>query len=145
MSVLVKGMKMPYGCANCSFCSSPIYDARGYATYICNVDVEEVRGKNITDEVIAMYEGATESFPDWCPLAEVPEQKQEKWYPLGNWMPEKEVLAFNNKQGSYGYHEYLIGYIREDVESSTGFSCDNESEILMNVTHWMPLPDPPKQ
>lgn len=67
-----------------------------------------------------------------------------KWYPLGNWMPEKEVLAFNNNQGSYGYHEYLIGYIREDAESDTGFSCENDSEILMNVTHWMPLPEPPK-
>ena len=80
-----------------------------------------------------------------APTIEIPEQKQEKWYPLGNWMPEKEVLAFNNKQGSYGYHEYLIGYIREDAESSTGFSCDNESEILMNVTHWMPLPEPPRE
>ena len=70
---------MPYGCANCSFCDSPIYDAHGYATYTCNVDVEEVRGKNITNEVIAMYEGATESFPYWCPLSEALEQKHGEW------------------------------------------------------------------
>lgn len=71
MSVLVKGMYMPYGCANCPFCSSPIYDSKGYAVYSCLVDVEGIRGRDNTQEVIAMYDGAGESFPDWCPLVEV--------------------------------------------------------------------------
>ena len=73
MGVYIKGMVMPYGCANCHFVSEPIYDAKGRATYVCNVPVEEVRGKGNTDEVIALYEGALEAFPDWCPLVEVPE------------------------------------------------------------------------
>lgn len=74
MSVLIKGMEMPYGCANCSFCSSPIYDCKGMATYCCNIDVEELRGKDVTEEVLNMWEcGASESFPAWCPLIEVPD------------------------------------------------------------------------
>ena len=73
MSVLIKGMEMPYGCANCSFCSSPIYDCKGRATYCCNIDIEELRGKDVTEEVLNMWEGgASESFPAWCPLVEVP-------------------------------------------------------------------------
>lgn len=33
MGVYIKGMVMPYGCANCHFVSEPIYDAKGRATY----------------------------------------------------------------------------------------------------------------
>ena len=73
MGVYIKGMKMPYGCANCHFVSKPIYDSKGRAIYVCNVPVEEVCGKGNTDEVIALYEGASEAFPNWCPLVEVPE------------------------------------------------------------------------
>ena len=63
---------MPYGCANCPFVSGPVYDSNGKATYFCKVDVEGVRGNVVTTEVIALYEGATEAFPRFCPLVEVP-------------------------------------------------------------------------
>ena len=72
MGIYVKGMDMPYGCANCHFVSEPIYDAKGRARYVCNVPVEGVCGKGNTDEVIALYERASEAFPDWCPLVDVP-------------------------------------------------------------------------
>lgn len=73
MGVYIKGLKMPYGCANCHFVSEPTYDAKGRARYVCNAPVEAVYGKGNTDEVIALYNGASEAFPDWCPLVEVPE------------------------------------------------------------------------
>ncbi|MBR2759629.1 MAG: hypothetical protein IKD66_00525 [Solobacterium sp.] len=73
MSVMIKGMDMPYGCANCPFCSLPVYDAKGHADYFCNVDVEGIIGSAVTSEVIRMYEGDThKTFPDWCPLVEIP-------------------------------------------------------------------------
>ena len=73
MSVLIKGMAMPYGCANCSYMGGAVYDSKGMAHYSCNVDVEGIRGTDVTNEVVAMYEGAEESFPDFCPLIEVKE------------------------------------------------------------------------
>ena len=71
MYVLINGMNMPHGCANCDFVGSPVYDSKGRAIYSCNVPVENLRGKDVTDHVIAMYEGARMSFPKWCPLVDL--------------------------------------------------------------------------
>lgn len=71
--------------------------------------------------------------------------KSPRWIPVAEQLPDGEVLAFNALKGSHGYHEYLLGYVGADSESDTGFRCENEGEILMNVTHWMPLPEPPKE
>ena len=71
MSVLIKGMAMPYGCANCSYMGGAVYDSKGKAHYFCNVDVEGIRGTDVTNEAVAMYEVAEESFPNFCPLVEV--------------------------------------------------------------------------
>lgn len=73
MSVLIKGMQMPYGCANCNFVGSPIYDSKGRAIYNCNVPVDGISGKDVTEQVIDMYKGGGgDYFPDWCPLVEIP-------------------------------------------------------------------------
>ena len=132
MSVLVKDWHIPKDCRICPFMR---FDSSDGET-ICCMTINTLA----TDYKPIPFEGRAED----CPLVEAPEQKQEKWYPLVNWMPTKEVIAFNDMHGSYGYHEYLIGYIRDDPESDTGFSCESDSETLMNVTHWMPLPEPPK-
>lgn len=72
MSVLIKGMEIPYGCANCNFVGSPIYDSKGRAIYSCNVPVDGISGKNVTEQVIDMYEGGGgDYFPDWCPLVDL--------------------------------------------------------------------------
>ena len=68
-----------------------------------------------------------------------------KWIPVKESLPEGEVIAVNALKGSYGYREYIIGYVDEDYESDSGYSCESEGEILVNVTHWMPLPEPPKE
>lgn len=71
--------------------------------------------------------------------------KRPRWIPVTERLPDGEVLALNNLKGSYGYHEYLIGYVGKDNDSDSGFLCESESVILTNVTHWMPLPEPPKE
>lgn len=106
MGVYIKGMVMPYGCANCDFVSEPIYDAKGRAMYVCNVPVEEVCGKRNTDEVIALYEGASEAFPDWCPLVEVPEPHgdlidRDKVIPKLNFINEAEHQIYG--RASWGF------------------------------------------
>lgn len=62
-----------------------------------------------------------------------------KWIPVEEWLPEKEeyVLCHSNKHGGYmfvGYRGYLSG---EWVEGN--------SLHLKDVTHWMPLPEPPRE
>lgn len=76
MSIFIKGMDMPYGCANCSFLNGPVYDCRGRAEYFCNIPIDGICGKSVTDQVIDMYEGGGNGelyFAEWCPLSEVPE------------------------------------------------------------------------
>jgi len=70
---------------------------------------------------------------------------KHRWIPVTERLPEKEVLAVNALRGSYGYHEYLVGYIGKNEESDSGYCCESEGEILMNVTHWQSLPTPPKE
>lgn len=80
------------------------------------------------------------------PLQIVPyKDSKPRWTPVTERLPDGEVLAFNAIKGSYSYHEYLVGYVCENCESDSGYSCESEGEILMNVTHWMPLPEPPKE
>ena len=59
-------------------------------------------------------------------------------------LPEGECLAVSNCRG-FSYGEYLIGYIGEDESSDTGYMCESDNEILSNATHWMPLPELPKE
>lgn len=70
MSVLIKNMVMPDGCAYCSFCHSPVYDSKGEATYFC--EVPGGLACDVTKEVVRMLgrdvgEGLS---PEWCPLEE---------------------------------------------------------------------------
>lgn len=51
--------------------------------------------------------------------------------------PDKECIAV----GFQG--EMLIGWIIPDAYSDTGYSAESDGAILSNVTHWMPLPEPP--
>jgi len=68
-----------------------------------------------------------------------------RWISVEERVPDGEVLAVNALRGSYGYREYLIGYIGKHEESDSGYSCESEGEILLNVTHWMQLPEPPRE
>ncbi len=59
-----------------------------------------------------------------------------KWISIKDQQPEGEVLAI-------GYqHEMIIGYVSEDGSS---WICENDNEVLGDVSHWMPLPEPPTE
>lgn len=67
------------------------------------------------------------------------ENAKSQWIPVTDLLPDEECLAI-------GFHnEMLIGWIAEDIGSCTGYLAESEGEILRNVTHWMPLPEPPKE
>lgn len=62
-----------------------------------------------------------------------------KWIPVTERLPDRECIAI-------GYqNEMLIGYISKNRYSKTGFSAEGAEEYLGEVTHWMPLPEPPKE
>lgn len=58
-------------------------------------------------------------------------------------MSHGEVLAISMEHGP-SYKEYLIGWVRRDAESKTGYACESKNEILYDVTHWMHKPKPPE-
>lgn len=65
------------------------------------------------------------------------EAAQPKWISVDERLPESESIAV----GKYG--DMLIGtvYFKGGME----YWCENEHEILYNVTHWMSLPEKPKE
>ena len=73
------------------------------------------------------------------------ESTQQKWISVEERMPEREVLAANFAPKTYGYKEYIIGYVsREKCTEPGKCYAENDYEILYDVTHWMPLPDAPE-
>ena len=95
------------------------------------------------EELDTLLDGVTADNDALCETIE--RMKKPHWIPVTERLPDCEALALNALKGSHGYHEYLLGYVGADSESDTGFRCESEGEILMNVTHWMPLPEPPKE
>lgn len=71
--------------------------------------------------------------------AELAEVEKPKWISVSERLPECECLATGFQS------EMIIGYIRDNEESETGYIAENECEILYDVTHWMPLPEPPEE
>ena len=69
---------------------------------------------------------------------------QPKWISVEERLPEDEVVAANFAPSTYGYKEYILGYVRPPMGTEPG-GCYaiNDYEILHNVTHWMPLPPTP--
>ena len=69
-----------------------------------------------------------------------------RWISVEERLPEGEVLAANFSKGTYGYGEYIIGYVAPYSGSETnGYGAENSFELLDGVTHWMQLPEPPKE
>ncbi len=63
---------------------------------------------------------------------------KNKWISVKDRLPDGECLAVGFQ------NEMIIGYVDKDEASGAGYSAENDSEILHDVTHWMPLPKPPK-
>ena len=59
-----------------------------------------------------------------------------EWIRVTDEFPHEKCLAI-------GYqNEIIIGYV---AKKENKFICENDNEILENVTHWMPLPEPPTE
>ncbi len=73
---------------------------------------------------------------DALALIEHLEAQQPKWISVEERLPERECLAIGWQD------EMLIGNV---YRSGAGYACESDGEYLMDVTHWMPLPEPPKE
>ena len=67
----------------------------------------------------------------------------QEWISVKDRLPDTECLAVSMLTGP-AYKEMLVGYVAEASNWDTGYECESDGEILPNVTHWMPLPQPPK-
>jgi Lar family restriction alleviation protein len=70
-------------------------------------------------------------------------RRADGWVSVENGVPEKECIATCAIPENREYGELIIGYVGKRDDSQTGYIAETESEILHNVTHWMPLPQPP--
>lgn len=104
----------------------------------------ELAEQRVYDDIIELIEGFNEEESDR--INELMEANKEGRCIIlseikdGDSLPGTEVIATNNIKYSYGYGSYLIGYIVKDETSETGYSCENDFSILLNVTHWGKLP-----
>ena len=64
-----------------------------------------------------------------------PTKVDEGWVSVEDRLPETECLATDG-------HEVLIGHITR--RNSENYSAVSDDETLYNITHWMPLPEPPQ-
>jgi len=65
-------------------------------------------------------------------------EARAEWIPVSERKPEGECLCI-------GYQsEILIGYLSKTIGVDE-FTCENENTLLEHVTHWQPLPEPPKE
>jgi len=66
-------------------------------------------------------------------------REQPRWISVEDRLPEKDkdVLCYSNKNGGYMFFGYRGWMIEEWMEGG--------SLHIGNVTHWMPLPEAPKE
>lgn len=80
-----------------------------------------------------------------CLLFEPKDCNNGKWISVTDQMPYGAVLCVNVN------HEYLIGYVLYDDQwgyyeaESNGVCPGAYGSYLADVTHWMPLPEPPQE
>lgn len=100
------------------------------------------------DERIKQYEQDTNGLWFLSGLDKQPVRLNcsARWISVEERLPEGEVLAANFAKGTYGYKEYIIGYVFPPrVTEPGGYYAENDYETLHDVTHWMPLPEPPEE
>lgn len=132
MSIIVKGINMTKSCYLCPFCD--------YVSGRCDA----VKGTPYTPE------NRYDQRADWCPLVEAPE-----WISVEERFPEIDtnvlVYAIGKIDGFIG--DTVIAISRRCVFRL--FPWNEGIEVWENpwqyfttdydVTHWMPLPEPPKE
>lgn len=66
--------------------------------------------------------------------------EKAQWIPVTERLPKGECIAF-------GYQgEMIMGYLGIEAWAERPlYYAENEGEYLYDVTHWMPIPEPPKE
>ena len=62
-----------------------------------------------------------------------------EWIPVTERLPGEECLAVDWNG------VMMIGYVCGNEYSTTGYGAESNCEFLSNITHWMPLPEAPKE
>lgn len=124
MSILIKGMSMPKNCNDCNFQAGGWCFARSSEPYFSDWCVSDVSDR-----------------PPWCPLVELPPY-EPKWIPVTERLPlyGQDVLAVRTYGDGEKCQEVLMAHIAVWNEE-TGEKWWNAT----NITHWMPLPQPPTE
>ncbi len=81
----------------------------------------------------ASYNAIKDLIPQWQPIESAPRDGSEVYvWVTGNGNYKTEARFLNNK-----WHDYR-------VDNSSGYGQMEWSPIDGNITHWMPLPQPPE-
>lgn len=120
MSVYIPGMEMPKACVyreNGHLTTCPLYDIDGYCGAL------QTEAKHKEDEIHSD-----------CPLVPVPEHG--KWIPVTEQLPGREWVLCKCRAKIHEVLSLRDGYWYHDPQHKymSGF-----------VTHWMPLPEKPKE
>lgn len=126
--ILIKDMEMPKTCGECRF------SVDGWCYAIASNDDQP--------GYIKPYEKAK-----WCPLIGVPEDVQPmKWIPVTERLPDFDgmCLCMRKSYSKANFRHQEIMYFDYDEQAF----CSNTDGVFVadgNVTHWMPLPEPPEE
>ena len=78
------------------------------------------------------------------PTADVIERKKGEWIPVTERLPEnigEEVLVCNSEYGKSN-----LGFVTVAIyDGSDWLECWQRKTYLADITHWMPLPESPKE
>lgn len=69
------------------------------------------------------------------------EDGQPKWIPVSERLPELDELVVCYKKGKM----FLGTYLGVNYSPVVGAFKSNEEYYALGATHWMPLPQPPKE
>ena len=101
------------------------------------------RGSEHCDEKNAdpRFLNGVESILEWAQTLPTLTPENE-WVSVEDRLPEKgQTVLFHQKDGFICCAEYFAG----NALMSPGWFIDNDSWDAKEVTHWMPLPAPPKK
>lgn len=96
MSVLIKGMEMPKGCAVCPYCD------RNWSKPKCHA--KSVKGRYMSQKLFL-----SSRRQDWCPFVEVPTPHGrliDADALMDGWMHLRDAIKYGNKNAEQQRHSY---------------------------------------
>lgn len=115
----------------------PCAGTMGNGLYCEAADAIEVLSKQRSDD------------GDWWAKARELEKMLEmpRWIPVTEWLPEKDtkVLAYYGFDHGDGYLGMMFMQVLDYYANDPEPHFQHEGTNGLTVTHWMPLPEPPKE